>query len=118
VIGIAKANPELAKKVVQMRYMVKMILEKFAGKAIHPIAGVPGGFSKPLLEEERKEILAQMNQLLDFTLFTIDFAKSEIFPKYLDTVTSLGVIRTGFIGTVDDDGAMNLYDGKNPVNEA
>jgi len=112
VIGIAKANPELAKKVVQMRYMAKMILEKFAGKAIHPVAGVAGGFSKPLLEEERKEFLSQMRELLDFALFTINFAKTEVFPKYLDTVASLGVINTGFIGTVDDDGALNLYDGK------
>lgn len=112
VIGIARANPELAKKVVQMRYMAKMMLEKFAGKAIHPVAGVVGGFSKPLLEEERKEFLAKMHQLLDFALFTINFAKKDIFPKYLDVITSLGVIKTGFIGTVDDNGAMNLFDGK------
>ena len=40
------------------------------------------------------------------------FAKTEIFPKYLDVVQTLGVIKTGFIGTVDDDGALNLYGGK------
>ncbi len=45
VIGIAKANPELAGKVVKMRQMAKMILESFAGKAIHPVAGVTGGFA-------------------------------------------------------------------------
>ncbi len=112
VIGVAKANPELAQKVVRMRYMAKMILEKFAGKAIHPVAGVVGGFSKPLPEEDRKEFLKQMQELLDFALFTIDFAKTQVFPKYLDTVKSLGVITTGFIGTVDDKGLLNLYDGK------
>jgi len=112
VIGIAKANPDLARKVVRMRQMAKMILEKFAGKAIHPVAGVPGGFSKPLLEEERVEILKQVRELLDFALFTMDFAKTKVFPPYLDMVQSVGVIHTGFIGTVDDDGALNLYDGK------
>lgn len=112
VVGIAKANPELARRVVQMRYMAKMILEQFAGKAIHPVAGVPGGFSKPMTEEDRKDILAKMHEMLDFALFTIDFAKTQVFPKYLDAVQSLGVIRTGFIGTVDGDGALNLYDGQ------
>lgn len=112
VVGIAKANPELARRVVQMRYMAKMILEQFAGKAIHPVAGVPGGFSKSMTEEERKDILAKMREMLDFALFTIDFAKTQVFPKYLDAVQSLGVIRTGFIGTVDGDGALNLYDGR------
>ncbi len=112
VIGLAKAHPELARRVVQMRYAVKMILEKFSGKAIHPHAGVVGGFSRPLPEEDRREFLNQMREILDFALFTIDFAKTQVFPNYLDAVTTLGVIETGFIGTVDDDGALNLYDGK------
>lgn len=111
VIGIAKANPDLARQVVKTRQMAKMILDKFSSKAIHPIAGVPGGFSKPLLEEERKDILDKMRQVLDFALFTMDFAKKEVFPKYLDTIQRLGVIHTGFMGTVDAEGALNLYDG-------
>ncbi|GKT09603.1 Ni/Fe hydrogenase subunit alpha [Desulforhabdus sp. TSK] len=111
IIGVAKANPDLAKRVVRMRQMAKMILETFTGKAIHPHAGVPGGFSKPLLEEDRKDFLAKMREMLDFALFTIEFAKTEVFPKYLDAVKTLGVIKTGFIGTVDGDGALNLYDG-------
>ncbi len=111
VIGIAQKNPELAQKVVSMRLKLKMILEKFAGKAIHPVAGVVGGFAKPMTEEDRKDILKQMQEVLDFALFTIDFAKKDIFPKYLDVIESVGVIKTGFIGTVDEDGALNLYDG-------
>jgi F420-non-reducing hydrogenase large subunit len=112
VVGIAKANPELATQVVKMRYLVKMILDKFSRKTIHPIAGVPGGFSKPMLEEERRDILGKMKQVLDFALFTIDFAKQNVFPKYMDAIKTLGVITTGFIGTVDENGAHNLYDGK------
>lgn len=110
VIGIAKANPELAQKVVRMRHKAKMVLENFAGKAIHPIAGVTGGFAKPMLESERKDILATMEEMLDFALFTIEFAKEKVFPPYLETIQAL-VIHTGFIGTVDNEGAMNLFDG-------
>ncbi len=112
VIGIVKANPELAQQVVKMRQMAKMILDKFSSKTIHPVAGVPGGFAKPLLDEERRDILAKMEKLLDFALFTIDFAKKDVFPKYMDAIQTLGVIETGFLGTVDNDGALNLYDGK------
>lgn len=112
VIGIAKANPELAQQVIRMRFMAKMILDKFSSKTIHPIAGVPGGFSKPMTGDDRKEILEKMGQLMDFALFTIEFAKKDIFPKYLDAIQTIGVINTGFIGTVDADGALNLYDGK------
>ena len=111
VIGIAKANPELAAQVVKMRYKAKMILENFAGKSIHPVAGVAGGFARPMSEEDRKWMLKDMREIMDFALFTIDFAKKDVFPKYLDTIKILGVINTGFIGTVDKDGALNLYDG-------
>jgi len=113
VVGIVGANPELAKKVVHMRYKGQMMLEKFAGKVIHPIAGVVGGFSKPLLEEERKEILAGIQELKDFSVFTIKFAREEVFPKYLDAVKILGVFPSGYLGTVrPSDGALELYDGE------
>ncbi len=112
IIGMAQANPELAQKIVTMRQKVKMVLEKFGGKAIHPVAGVVGGFSKPMLEEERKEYLKDMEEILDFALFSIDFAKKELFSKYMNEIESLGTIKTGFIGTVDENGGLNLYDGK------
>jgi F420-non-reducing hydrogenase large subunit len=112
VIGIAKAAPELAKKVVAHRYQGAMVLEKWLGKVIHPVAAVAGGFSRPLLEEERQEFLAATREQLEFARYSIDYAKTEVFPKYLDAVETLGVINSGFIGTVTEDGTHEIYDGK------
>ena len=61
---------------------------------------------------ERQEFLAETKEQLEFAKFTIDFAKTNVFPKYLDAVKTLGVINTGFIGTVTDDGTHDIYDGK------
>ena len=112
VIGVVKAAPELATKAVLARFKAKMILEKLGGKAIHPHAGVVGGFCRPLLESERQQFLEDLKELLEFSTFTLDFAKKEVFPKYLDVVKILGVFTSGFLGTVDDKGQLNLYDGK------
>ena len=112
VIGILGAAPDIAKNVVKGRHMAALMLEKIAGKAIHPAAAVPGGFSRPLLEEERKELRQMADELLELAKFSMSFAKGSIFPKYLDVVKSLGVINTGFLGTVKEDGSMDLYDGK------
>lgn len=112
VIGVVKAAPDLATKAVLARFKAKMILEKLGGKAIHPHAGVVGGFCRPLLEEERKQFLEDLKELLEFSTFTLDFAKKEVFPKYLDVVKILGVFESGFLGTVDDKGQLNFYDGK------
>jgi F420-non-reducing hydrogenase large subunit len=49
-------------------------------------------------------------ECLDFAKFAIDFAKKEIFPKYLETVKSFAPITTGFLGMVNE-GTLNFYDG-------
>ncbi len=113
VMGVVKAAPELATKVVKMRQLGQMMLDKFAGKAIHPIAGVVGGFAKPMVEEERLELLEGTRTLLDFSTYALDFAIENVFSKYMDVISDLGVINTGFLGTVDrEDGSLRLYDGK------
>ena len=112
VIGILQAEPEVATRVVKVRHMCAKMLEILAGKAIHPQAAVPGGFSKPLAAEERDRLRPMADEALELAKFTMAFAKESIFPKYLDVVKTLGVITTGFLGTVADDGALDLYDGK------
>ncbi len=112
IFGIIKAVPDIAKKVVRVRHMAGHMLEIIAGKAIHPAASVPGGFSKPLLENERAELRKMADECLDLAQFSMSFAKKDIFPKYHDAVTSLGVFDTGYLGTVKEDGSMDLYDGK------
>lgn len=112
VIGIAKANPELGKKVVRNRHLGAELLNIISGKTIHPVTAVPGGFSKPLTESERQKTLPMAQEVLEFAKFSIKFAKENIFPKYLDAVKTLGVIKTGFMGTVAPDGSLNCYDGK------
>jgi len=111
VIGIAQAAPDLAKQVIKMRQLGQMMMEKFAGKVIHPIAAVPGGFSKPMSDSQRKSLIEDTKTLLDFATFSMAHAKENIFPAYLDDITTLGSITTGFIGTVDNHGALNFYDG-------
>ncbi len=112
IMGIAKQNPELATRVIKMRQLGQRMLERFAGKSIHPIAAVTGGFSKPMTESERQQLIQDAQELLDFSCFALTYAKDNLFPKYLDIIEELGVIRAGFLGTVDNTGALNLYDGK------
>ena len=112
IIGIIGKFPDVAKNVVHVRHLCAKMLEIIAGKSIHPDASVPGGFSKPLLKGERDQIRKMADECLDLAKFAIDFAKKNIFPQYLDLVKSLGVIETGFLGTVKDDGSLSLYDGK------
>jgi F420-non-reducing hydrogenase large subunit len=112
VLGIAQANPAIGQKVVRSRHLGAQMLGIISGKSIHPVTAVPGGFSKPLTAAERDQVLPMAREVLEFAKFAIAFAKEHIFPKYLDAIKTLAVIRTGFLGTVTEDGTLNLYDGK------
>ncbi len=111
IIGIAKSFPALTSKVARMRQLVHEMLESFTGRSIHPVASVVGGFSKPMLEEERKELLKAASKLLDFALFSLEFAKKDIFGPNQDLFENLGTIETGFLGMVDNSGNLELYNG-------
>ncbi len=112
VIGIVNAAPDIAKQVVHYRHLGAKLLENFAGRAIHPTFGVPGGVSKPMTEADRQDMLPAVRELLEFSKFTMKFAKENVFPKYMDAIQKLGVIKVGYLGTVTADGALDFYDGK------
>jgi F420-non-reducing hydrogenase large subunit len=111
IIGIIGKVPDVARNVVRVRHRCARMLEIIAGKSIHPDAAVPGGFSKPLLPPERDQLRTMADECLALAKFSMDFAKKNVFPPYLDAVKTLGVIETGFLGTVQGNGALNLYDG-------
>jgi F420-non-reducing hydrogenase large subunit len=110
IVGVVQKVPDIAKRVVRARYLAQMMTQTLGGKAIHPDVSVPGGWSKPVTKEEVERVKEMTKECLDFATFAIDFAKKEIFPKYLDVVKSLAPIETGFLGTVKN-GELNLYDG-------
>jgi len=110
VIGVVQKVPDIAKRVVRARYLAQMMTQVLGGKAIHPDVSVPGGWSKPATKEEIDKVKEMAKECLDFATFAMDFAKKEIFPKYLDLVKSLAIIETGFLGTVKN-GDLNLYEG-------
>ncbi|MEW5759606.1 MAG: Ni/Fe hydrogenase subunit alpha, partial [Candidatus Thermoplasmatota archaeon] len=112
VLGVVGKVPDIAKKVVRIRYTGQMMTQILSGKAIHPDAAVPGGWSKPITNDEVQKLKGMAKECLDFATFAIDFAKKNIFPNYLETVKNFAVLNTGFLGTVAKDGSLNLYDGK------
>src|SRR3990170_4305075 len=112
VMGIAKKFPDLARRAVRARHLGTLMTEIVAGKAVHPVAAVTGGFGKALKNEEKDRVLKMAKEVHDFAIFSMKFAKENLFPSYMEMMKNLAVFNTGFLGTVAEDGAMNFYDGK------
>lgn len=111
VFGVVEKAPDIAKKVVRNRWLSQMVTQKLGGKAIHPDVAVPGGWAKRITKEEVEEIKKMLTEIYDFTLFAIEFVKKNIFPTYLDFISKVGIIKTGFLGLVKN-GDLEFYDGK------
>ncbi|MBU0674288.1 MAG: Ni/Fe hydrogenase subunit alpha [Proteobacteria bacterium] len=111
---IRKVGLDTGKQVIACRARNHEVIKKLGGRGIHPAAGLPGGWSKPLTEEIRREIEQTARENIDFALFSLKVFDEIVRknPIYLELITSdLYLHRTYSMGTVDPDNRVNFYDG-------
>ena len=111
VIGLIGVNPELATKGVKMRSLGQTIIKKLGGKKVHPNAAVPGGMSTALSVEDRDYFLRQMDWVLADAQVALKIWK-DFAAKNADLVENFGKFPSGYLGMVDKDNNLALYDGK------
>lgn len=111
---IRKVGLDIGRQVIDCRKRNHQVIKTLGGREIHPVAGLPGGWSKPLSEDERKEIEAVARQNIDFALFSLKIFDDIVLknPAYLELATSdIYLHRTYYMGTVDEKNRVNFYDG-------
>ena len=108
--GIIQVNADLAIKAVKMRAFGQEIIRKLGERRVHPIYGVPGGVTKPLLPEDREWILSELESHIQTAQIGIAFFKDWAM-KNADTVGEFAVFPSAYMGLVQDDGALELYHG-------
>ncbi len=111
---IHKVGVEVGKLVIACRQRNHHVIEMVGGRGIHPVAGLPGGWSKPITEEERQEIEEIARQNVDFALFSLGLFEDLVLGNqaYVDMILSDAYThRTYYMGTVDENNHVNFYDG-------
>jgi F420-non-reducing hydrogenase large subunit len=111
---IHKVGVEIGKEVIACRQRNHHVIEMVGGRGVHPVAGLPGGWSKPITEEERQEIEEIARQNVDFALFSLKLFEDVVLgnQEYLDMILSDAYThRTYYMGTVDENNRVNFYDG-------
>ncbi|MEW5871646.1 MAG: Ni/Fe hydrogenase subunit alpha [Chloroflexota bacterium] len=115
ILGVVhKVGVEIGKQVIECRQRNHHVIEKIGGRGIHPVAGLPGGWSKALSKEDRQEIEAIARQNVEFALFSLKIFDDIVLGNsaYVDLI--LGDIythHTYYMGTVDENNCVNFYDG-------
>jgi NAD-reducing hydrogenase large subunit len=111
VLGLVAANPELALQAVWLRKYGQEIIAHVGGRRIHPNAALVGGVNEPLLPEGRDAIAAGIDRATRYMLLGIGLIRG-----YLEAnralADSFARFSSGYMGLVDPDGKLALYDGK------
>jgi F420-non-reducing hydrogenase large subunit len=111
---IGKVGLEIGKQVIGIRRKVRSIIEKQGGRVIHPVCNLPGGVSKGVTPEDAEEYKIIAEEAVKFALFSLQtFEKIVLQNKeYLDLIVG-DIYRheTYYMGLVDENNKVNLYDG-------
>jgi F420-non-reducing hydrogenase large subunit len=111
---IRKVGPDTGRQVIECRARNHRVIEMLGGRGIHPAAGLPGGWSKAVTEDERAEIRDIAGKNVDFALMSLKAFDDMVLgnPAYMELVTSDTYLhRTYSMGTVDAENRVNFYDG-------
>ncbi|OPX94976.1 MAG: NAD-reducing hydrogenase HoxS subunit beta [Syntrophorhabdus sp. PtaB.Bin006] len=112
---IHKVGVEVGTKVIEARGKAMDIIGMLGGRKIHPTFALPGGVSKKLTEEERKQIEKTAREEIEFALFTLQLFRDVVLGNkaYLDLILSAPfTMPTYYMGMVDANNKVNFYDGK------
>ena len=102
---IARVGVETGRKVIAMRRKLRDLIALAAGKAIHPVFGVPGGVSKPLAREDAEQFRLVAAEAVEFAQFTRGLFEKLVLGngQYVDLIKSdLFTHRTYYMGMVDE----------------
>ncbi|MGZ6315767.1 MAG: Ni/Fe hydrogenase subunit alpha [Anaerolineales bacterium] len=112
---IHKVGLEIGGKVIQARKAGHTVVEIIGGRKVHPCTSIPGGLTKGITEEQRKEIETMGRWAVEFAQFSLKIFDDIVLGNktYVDLI--LGDIythRTYYMGLMDENNKVNFYDGK------
>ena len=111
IVGVARANPQLAADGISLRKFGQRVIEILGGKRIHPAWIVPGGVETPLTAEKRDEIRSMLPAAYAAVDRTLAWYKANLL-NWAEEAQELGNFRSAFMALVDDDGNATHYDGR------
>lgn len=108
---IKKFGVEIGKEIIKHRRYAMEIVKMLGGREIHPVSAIPGGMSKALSEEERKEIEKKAESCIEFANKSIEIFNDVFSTSRWNEMLGLDSLKTYYMGLVDKKNRVNYYDG-------
>jgi NAD-reducing hydrogenase large subunit len=117
VVGLAAAAPETTLAAIQLRKLGQSIIAQVGDRRVHPNFAVPGGVNKALAATSRDELLKALPQAMATVQQGLGIVKAWM-EKNPDMLRDFGSFSTNYLGMVDADQRVNLYEGDLAVVDA
>jgi len=115
VFGVLRQlGPDFARRVLANRVHNHEMIKMLGGRRIHPVAAVPGGWSRRVTEEMRERAIEVGQENLRFALDCLELYQEDVFRRrdHFDLVTSADLSQpTLSMGTVNASDQLEFYDG-------
>lgn len=115
ILGVLDAvGKEAGLKVIGMRKELRSLMTLIAGKAIHPVFGLPGGISKPIAKEDQQKLIDAADHAVEFGQFCLKALDDIVLSnsEYVDLITSEAYThKTYYMGMVDENNMASFYEG-------
>jgi F420-non-reducing hydrogenase large subunit len=115
ILGVVhKVGVEIGKEVIDCRIRNHHVIKAVGGRGVHPVAGMPGGWSKSITKEEQAEFETIARKNVEFALFSLKVFDDIVLANqaYVDLIVAdTFTHRTYYMGTVDGQNKVNFYDG-------
>jgi NAD-reducing hydrogenase large subunit len=111
VMGLIQEKPDIARRGIRLRKIGQEIIKGTGGRKIHADFPMPGGVNKALTEAERDTMLSNLPEAFDHARFAIDLLTG-YHQQHLEEVETFANFDSNYMGLVQPDGSLELYDGK------
>lgn len=112
---VRKVGPDVARAVIECRARNHRVIEMLGGRGIHPVAGLPGGWSKSVSDGEREQIERIARENIEFAAFSLEIFDRVVWsnPAYRELIESdIYLQPMYYMGTVDGRNRPNFYHGQ------
>lgn len=112
VFGLMESEPEIARNGIRLRKFGQEIIERVAGRRIHPSDWiVAGGVRWPLTKEKGERIRTDLPGAKDTAVATLEELR-KMLPRLSEEIEHLGNFPSNYMALVTREGGLEHYDGR------
>ncbi len=109
-LGIAATDRQFARDGIRLRRFGQQVIERLAGRRIHPAWVVPGGVDAPLEPSTREAILAEIPEIKTLACHHLERCR-QLLDNHLEEARVFASFPSLFLGLTGPGGRLEHYDG-------